>query len=371
MRAARGRRRSPPRWRSLKASRRPAGAWESEILPARVADYETAWLDDECLAGRIAWARLRPRVAPAANVGARGVGPVRATPIALFARRHAPLWRALSAPAEPPALGRDAQTVAEFIRDNGASFFDEMAAGAGLLRTQIEEALSELVALGLATSDSFAGLRALLVPSEQRKLIAGGRRRRRTVAYRGGGRRTLVADTARRRRARERRRDRTRRANVAQPLRRRVLAVAGARGRLVAALARSAAGLPSLGGARRNPRRPLRRRLLRRAIRASPRRSACCARRGETRAPAKWSRSPAPTPESDGHPDPGPSSCPWRAIAFSIATVFRSRLSGGEARFHPDLELDLQWERKRRWRAVRRAWFRRAPRRPSPAAWLR
>ena len=29
----------------------PAGAWESEILPARLADYEPAWLDDRCLAG--------------------------------------------------------------------------------------------------------------------------------------------------------------------------------------------------------------------------------------------------------------------------------------------------------------------------------
>jgi ATP-dependent Lhr-like helicase len=73
--------------------------------------------------------------------------------------------------------------LAEFIRDNGASFFDEMLAGAGLLRTQIEQALAELVAHGRVTSDSFGGLRALLVPSAERKPIAGGRRRRRTVAY--------------------------------------------------------------------------------------------------------------------------------------------------------------------------------------------
>jgi ATP-dependent Lhr-like helicase len=160
----------------------PAGAWENEILAARVSDYEAAWLDDECLAGRAAWARLRPRVAAALNGGARGVGPVRATPVALFSRRHAPLWRALSANSEPK-LGRDAGTIAQFLRDNGASFFDEMVAGVGLLRTQVEQALSELVALGVATSDSFTGLRALLVPSEQRKPIAGGRRRRRTVDY--------------------------------------------------------------------------------------------------------------------------------------------------------------------------------------------
>ena len=39
----------------------PAGAWETEILPARVAEYEPAWLDDRCSAGRLMWARLKPR----------------------------------------------------------------------------------------------------------------------------------------------------------------------------------------------------------------------------------------------------------------------------------------------------------------------
>ena len=40
-----------------------------------------------------------------------------------------------------------------------------------------------MVAYGLVTSDSFAGLRALIVPSEKRKLGVGGRRKRRTVDY--------------------------------------------------------------------------------------------------------------------------------------------------------------------------------------------
>jgi hypothetical protein len=70
----------------------PAGAWEAEILPARVADYEAAWLGDECLAGRVTWARLQPRNARP-NSGERGAGPVRTTPIALLSRRHARLKR--------------------------------------------------------------------------------------------------------------------------------------------------------------------------------------------------------------------------------------------------------------------------------------
>jgi len=158
-----------------------AGAWETEILPARVEEYEPAWLDDQCLSGRISWARLRPR-SPRPN-GERGITPVRTTPITLLARRHAPLWAALSPlPDDVQPSGR-AQTVVDCIREHGASFFDELVEGTGLLRNQVEEALAELVALGLVNSDSFGGLRALLVPSERRRPIAIGRRRRRTVTF--------------------------------------------------------------------------------------------------------------------------------------------------------------------------------------------
>ena len=60
------------------------------------------------------------------------------------------------------------RAVADSIREHGASFFDELVDGTRLLRPQVEEALAELVALGLVTSDSFGGLRALLVPSGRR-----------------------------------------------------------------------------------------------------------------------------------------------------------------------------------------------------------
>ncbi len=159
-----------------------AGAWETEILPARLADYEPSWLDDQCLAGRIAWARLRPRTGRP-NGGERTAAPVRTTPITLLARRHAALWASLSTLPDAVPLSPRAQAVADHIREQGASFFDELVQGTGLLRSQVEEALAELVALGLVTSDSFGGLRALLVPSDRRKPGAFGRRRRRSVLF--------------------------------------------------------------------------------------------------------------------------------------------------------------------------------------------
>ena len=169
----------------------PAGAWETEILPARVAEYDPAWLDDHCLAGRIAWARLRPR-SGRPDGGERGQSnapsPVRTTPIALLARRHASLWAALSPAPDAAQASPRAQAVANFIRDNGASFFDELADGTRLLRPQIEEALAELVALGLVNSDSFAGLRALLMPADRRR----SRRRRALFGMEDSGRWALA-----------------------------------------------------------------------------------------------------------------------------------------------------------------------------------
>jgi ATP-dependent Lhr-like helicase len=94
---------------------------------------------------------------------------VRTTPITLLARRHGPLWASLSPIPDLAQASPRAQAVAGFIGDNGASFFDELAEGTRLLRPQVEEALAELVALGLINSDSFAGLRALLMPADRRR----------------------------------------------------------------------------------------------------------------------------------------------------------------------------------------------------------
>ncbi len=171
--------------RQLEGFEAPAGAWETEILPARLDSYEPSWLDDQCLAGRIAWARLRPR-----NGGERSASPVRTTPITLLARRHAGLWASLSAVDETARPSSRAQAVIDFIRQYGASFFDELIEGTGLLRPQVEEALGELVALGLVTSDSFAGLRALL-----RKPAAGGRRRTTMFGMESAGRWALARRT--------------------------------------------------------------------------------------------------------------------------------------------------------------------------------
>src|SRR5439155_19820541 len=158
-------------------------AWETEVLGARCVEYDPALLDMLSLTGRAGWGRLSSPAAANGNGGPHGNRPIRSTPVALFLREHAELWRSL-APAR--AEGRPssaAQAVLEALGRLGASFFPELAAASGLLATQAEQALAELAAAGLVTSDSFAGLRALLTPSAKRKPPAGGVRKGRTAPF--------------------------------------------------------------------------------------------------------------------------------------------------------------------------------------------
>ncbi len=161
----------------------PAGAWEADILPARILDYDPAWLDDLCLAGKVAWTRLTPR--KNGDGRERIAGPVRTTPIALVVRKHLSAWNASIDDERivEPRFSASAATIIEQLRTRGASFFEELVDSTGLLRTQVEEALGELVACGLVIADSFSGLRALLVPSNKRRPLSGARRRRRVARF--------------------------------------------------------------------------------------------------------------------------------------------------------------------------------------------
>jgi ATP-dependent helicase Lhr and Lhr-like helicase len=179
---------------ALEGFEAPAKAWETEILPARLKGYQASWLDSQCLAGRTSWARLTPP-SPANGAGrTRHMSPVGSTPIALIERRRAAMWTALAPQTATAPMSGRAQAVLDCLSARGALFFDELAEATRLLRPHLEEALGELVALGLAASDSFGGLRALLVPSGQRKPAAGMKRRGRVLSFdiESGGRWAMI-----------------------------------------------------------------------------------------------------------------------------------------------------------------------------------
>src|SRR5262249_34050209 len=123
----------------------PAAAWEGAILSSRLTDYEPGLLDDACLSGRVAWARLGTRSVKSKANGRRNV-PLKSTPISIFPRKSTSIW-AQPLAEEPAHVGAKAAKVMKFIHENGASFLDEIVDGTHLIRTQVEEALAELVAV--------------------------------------------------------------------------------------------------------------------------------------------------------------------------------------------------------------------------------
>jgi len=163
----------------------PAGSWESEILPARVSDYDPAWLDALCLSGRLTWLRLSPpRLSPEK---ANSSAPVRSTPIVLLNRNNIQIWnRAYPPPGESNGsqLSTNTAIVYDYLKEHGASFFNDIVAGTDLLASMVEEGLGELVFRGLVTADSFTGLRALITPlSKTTHRQVEMRRRRKKQVY--------------------------------------------------------------------------------------------------------------------------------------------------------------------------------------------
>ncbi len=157
-----------------------AAAWEHDVLPARVRDYTSGYIDMLCLSGRIAWGRTTP-------MDGTGKAPLKTSPIALMLREHAGLWRPTSISDEKsgsvPELSSEGRAVYEALKARGASFFHELVTATGLLRTHVERALGELAGVGLVTADSFSGLRALLTPLEKRKSLGGTRAGSRRSAF--------------------------------------------------------------------------------------------------------------------------------------------------------------------------------------------
>jgi ATP-dependent Lhr-like helicase len=168
----------------------PAAAWESDVLAARLHDYDPHWLDSLCLSGRALWARLQPAKSTTAS-------PVRTTPIALVTRRHWALWNQVAAaPRTEMQLSHGARALFDYLTAHGASFFDDLVSGTRLLRSQAETALGELVSAGLVNADSYSGLRALLIPSDKKRQLVARRRRVALFGLEDAGRWSLVRKPA-------------------------------------------------------------------------------------------------------------------------------------------------------------------------------
>jgi ATP-dependent helicase Lhr and Lhr-like helicase len=139
-----------------------ANAWERTVLPSRLDHYDPSLLDMLCLAGEVGWARVS---------SASSTSVVSATPIALFLRDNADAWRSLRAESSAITLSEEAQRILETLRTRGALFARDLGNSLGDNNT----AIGELVSAGLIASDAFAGLRALIAASNDRRPSFSGR----------------------------------------------------------------------------------------------------------------------------------------------------------------------------------------------------
>ena len=169
-----------------------ASTWETALLPLRIGNYNPALLDRLCNAGRFVWTRLNPpRIdMPKEDGGsaARHAVPVRNTPIAFVARSHLKHWRALARGPQEEQLSGGARAILDVLHEHGALFFTDLEEASGLLHSHVETGLAELVARGLVTSDTFAGLRALIGPQIRRTDTRRRRRRARMPGVEDAGR---------------------------------------------------------------------------------------------------------------------------------------------------------------------------------------
>jgi len=169
----------------------PADAWESMILPSRVADYHGGYLDRLTASGRFRWIRAdRPFLS-------QGSSFTRVTPITLLGREDSRAWTfGAEGVAEITGLSGAAAGVRNFLSRQGASFFEDIAHETRLLPSQCEDALAELAANGLVTSDGISGLRVLLTPASKRRSLSGSRHRRAAAGFEDTGRWFLTVSTA-------------------------------------------------------------------------------------------------------------------------------------------------------------------------------
>ena len=171
----------------------PAVEWERSLLPARVANYDPAWLDRLCLSGAVGWGRVSPHPAFAAGDGngPRRVIPSNAAPITFYLRdsaqwlSHALEEQSVDERTLSRALTPEALRAWELLKGRGACFLEDIQRLLVLTRGQAQNALWELAAAGLAAADGFDPLRAMIDPERKPAVVATHRKH----AQRGG---TLV-----------------------------------------------------------------------------------------------------------------------------------------------------------------------------------
>lgn len=160
-----------------------ATAWESDILPMRVADYRKEWLDELCLAGEVTWGRLYPpardpdKSRPHATL-------TRVAPVSICLREDLTWLLETASDASWESLGSQAQEVAQILKQRGAVFATDVLQECRMLPSQLDDVLGELVTRGWVTADGFSGLRSLIQEGDSQRGRSGTGRGAKVVRQR-------------------------------------------------------------------------------------------------------------------------------------------------------------------------------------------
>ena len=169
----------------------PAIEWEKSIFPFRVANYDPRWLDQLCLSGVVGWGRVSPHPAfhEGNGQGPRRVIPTNAFPITFFLRDSA-AWLDYALHLQQVeetnlvrALTPNAFNIRDFLKKRGACFAEEIQRALGVSSIEVQYALWELAAAGLAAADGFDQLRAI-IDSDRRQAANASHRKTRSAAGR-------------------------------------------------------------------------------------------------------------------------------------------------------------------------------------------
>lgn len=165
--------------RLLEGFEAPAVEWERSLLPQRVVGYDPRWLDSLCLEGAVGWGRLSPHPAFTSQqevCAPRRVVPTSMAPVTFFVREDA-LWmdRCLQAREIPEealraSLSGLAWRLRAHLATHGASFAGDLVRALSTPGEDLQRALWELVAAGVATADGFDSLRSLVDPRRKSQL---------------------------------------------------------------------------------------------------------------------------------------------------------------------------------------------------------
>jgi ATP-dependent Lhr-like helicase len=139
----------------LQGYQAPISLWQKDIINNRITDISDLmfWLDALISSGQYLWLRL--------DNATSSQKLTHNTPITFIPRQALNHWQNITANNQTPQSTASAQLLLDILQEKGALFYDELQTRSGFLKSQLDAALGELIALGLISCDLFSGLTRL------------------------------------------------------------------------------------------------------------------------------------------------------------------------------------------------------------------